>query len=94
MATAKWIGYSKTVMKPIMKPIMKPPKNTMPFILKTVRNKPCRCRLPPQRGRFEAPTSWPGRRATEKQLLKLEMFGESEGFTHQKNGDSISKNEG
>ena len=23
MATAKWIGYSKTVMKPIMKPIMK-----------------------------------------------------------------------
>jgi len=23
-----------------------------------------------------------------------EMFGESEGFSHQKNGDSISKNEG
>ena len=45
-------------------------KNTMPFILKTVINKPCRCRLPPQRGRFEAPTSWPGRRATEKQLLR------------------------
>ena len=44
--------------------------NTMPFILKTVILAVLRCLLPPQRGRFEAPTSWPRRRATEKQRLE------------------------